>query len=262
MANPHGAKSTGKGRLYTWKNERFWSVTTLLSAVPKPALAPWAAREAAEFAVGNIKQINALIRKDQSDAAVQLIKGAPNRGRDRAAKLGTAVHEAVEALILDKPIPDYEGDIAAHMDHFMAFVRDWNVTFEASECQAYSRSEKHAGSFDFIATIPRLEEFGYAGPRCIGDVKTGKGVYPEAALQLSAYGNSEFIGLPNGEEVPFPSVDVGVVLHLRPNGYQIVPARIDAEVYRAFLYVREVWRFQNEMAEDVLGVPLTKESAA
>ena len=262
MAGPRGSRTEGGKRLYQWKQHNYWSVTTLLQAVPKPALTGWAAREAAEFAVANVRQINALVRKKEERAAVDLVKNAPWRSRDKAANLGTSVHAAVEALILDKPMPEWDDDVAPFMAHFDRFVADWNVTFTASEATVYSRSEKYAGTFDFAATIPRLADLGYAGPRALGDLKTGKGVYAEVALQLAAYAHADFIGLPNGDEVPVPEVDCGVVLHLRPEGYRLIPVRIDDEVFLSFKYVREVFRWVNELSADVLGTPLDTEAAA
>lgn len=259
MSAPHGSKiAKGGGRLYNWKGENFWSVTTVLDALPKPALMYWAAKLVAEFSVDNLDTLKSLDRT----AAVQLAKGAPNRDRDKKADVGTAVHEAVEALILDKPLPDWDATVAKHMDQFLQFVKDFDVHFEASEAQVFNRTERYAGTFDFTAVIPKLPSLGYAGPKCLGDVKTGKGIYPEVALQLSAYANGEFIGLPNGTEIEMPIFDVGAALHLRPNKYALVPVRIDEEVFLAFKYVREVWRFLNETAGDVLGVPLTAEVAA
>lgn len=262
MSAPNGSKITQKGRLYDWRGEKFWSVTTVLDALPKPALMYWAAKLVAEFSVKNLEVLQNLVDHGDTVGAIQLAKGAPNRDRDKKADVGTAVHEAVEALILDKPLPDWDSTVAKHMDHFLQFVKDWDVTFEASEAQVYNRAERYAGTFDFTAIIPRLPDFGYAGPRCLGDVKTGKGIYPEVGLQLAAYAHGEFIGLPNGTEVPNPKYDVGAALHLRPGGYKLVPARIDDDIFLAFKYVREVWRFINETADDVLGVPLTSEAVA
>jgi len=259
VTGPRNARTDSRGRLYDWNGEKFWSVTTILQAVPKPALVGWSAREAATFAVDNWKQISALIRKQEREAAASLVKNAANRNRDRAANVGTSVHQAIEALILDKPMPDWDEQIAGHMDQFLEFVKDFDVTFEAAEAQAFSRSERYAGSFDFIGTIPKIGEVA-SGPRVLGDVKTGKGIYPEVALQLAAYAHAEFVGMPNGTEVPLPAVDCGVALHLRSDGYALVPVRIDDEVFKSFLYVREVWRWMNEIADDVLGVPLDRES--
>jgi hypothetical protein len=264
MANPRGAKLIGGKRLYQWgpTGERFWSVTTILNAVPKPALVNWAAKMAAEFAVENVDQITALVRKGEPEAAVALVKGAPWRSRDRAAAVGTHVHELVSAMILGTPWDDWPEELSPYLENFLSFVSDYDVTFEASECQIYSRAEKYAGSFDFIATIPRIAEAGYAGPKVIGDVKTGKGVYAEAALQMAAYAAADFIGLPNDTEVPMPQVDAGVVLHLRPDGYALIPVRVDREVFQSFLYTREMFRWLEELSGDVLGVPLDKEAAA
>lgn len=257
MASPRGSRLIAGNRLYQWGDSRFWSVTTILKAVPKPALVNWAAKMVAEWAVDNLDQVNALVKKDEKDAAVSLLKGAPWRSRDRAANVGTHVHELVSAMILGTPWDDWPPELEPYLENFLAFVNDYDVTFEASESQVYSRAEKYAGSFDFIAKIPKLGDGLF-----IGDTKTGKGIYPEVALQLAAYAHADFIGLPNGTEAPMPLVAGGVALHLRADGYKVVPVRVDGEVFRAFLFTREMFRWMEELSGDVLGVPLDKEAAA
>jgi hypothetical protein len=93
--------------------------------------------------------------------------------------------------------------------------------------------------------------------RYLLDMKTGKGVYPEVALQLAAYRNAEFIGLADGSEAEMPDVDACAVLHLpEAGGYELVDVRADADVFRTFLYVREVFRWQNEASKSVILGPL------
>ena len=64
------------------------------------------------------------------------------------------------------------------------------------------------------------------------------------------------VGLPDGSEHELPRVDGAAVLHLRPDGYALRPVRIDEDVFRAFLFVREVFRFQEDIAKTCVSEPL------
>lgn len=289
MSNPAGAKTTSRGRVYTRKGRNYWSVTTIIKGgLPAPALMGWGMRSVAEYAVANHRQIAAMLGAvslqrvegrveqpiverlaglfgatrderpiapfyvvsdpDAVEAAVKWLSGAPYRERDRKADVGSAVHEQIEAIILGRPRPAPAPDVAPFLAQFDRFTADFAPTWEASEGTVYSDRESYAGTLDWIATI--------GGRRLIGDTKTGKAVYPEAALQLAAYAHADYIGLPDGTDAPLPAFDGGAVLHLSPDAYQLVPVRIDDEVFRAFLYAREVFRWAEETSKAVLGAAL------
>lgn len=239
----------GKGRLYSWGPETFRSVTTILKALSKDALIYWAAREVAEYAYDARDDWQGLDRMK----AVRLLKGSPWDKRDKAGNLGTAVHDAIESLVLGQTPPPYPESIAPHMDNFARFVKDYRPEWQASEAAVFSRKYGYAGTLDGIVTI--------GGRTYIIDAKTGKGVYPEYALQLAAYANAEFVGLPDGTEGTLPRIDGGLILHLTADGYKVVRVRIDDEVYRYFLYVLQMHKWQEDVSGtailDPLPVPTT-----
>jgi glutaredoxin-related protein len=184
------------------------------------------------------------------DEAVRYLKGIPYAHRDRAADLGTSLHEAIEAHTLGRPYPPWPITIQTRMGHFVQFLEDWQPIFDQAEATVYNRSEKYAGTLDAIIDLD--------GRKILLDVKSGKGVYPEVALQLAAYRYAEFIGLPDGSEAGMPQVDECAVLHLTDEGYQLVPVVADERVFKAFLYAREVFRWQNETSKTVIGQPMER----
>jgi hypothetical protein len=247
---PRNARSSGNRRFYDWRGESFWSVTTIIGGgVPKPALINWAKKFTAEYAYDNFSTLAEMHANDDRDGAIEWMKGAAFRSRDKAADLGSVVHESIEAVALGKPIPKWPKEAEPRMDGFKAFVADCRPDFHNVEASVYNRTENYAGTLDAIATI--------RGRRYLLDIKTGKGVYPEVGLQLSAYRMAEFIGGADFDEVPMPEVDACAVLHLpEAGGYELVDVRADDEVFRAFLYVREVFRWQNETSKNVILGPL------
>jgi hypothetical protein len=255
--NATTSKRTGK-RFYTWRNENYWSVTTILQAVPKPALINWAKKFTAEYACDNFDQLQALLapRHDGSvdrDGAVDWLKGAAFRDRDRKAEIGSRIHAACEAYVLGQPFPEWPITIRPQMLAFERFLLDYQPTFEATEAGVYNRSERYAGTLDGILTF---ENDG--GRRLVGDYKSGKAIYPEVALQLAAYRFAEFIGLADGSEGPMPDVDGAFALHLPAEGgtYEVLDVRADLDVFRSFLYFREAFRWMDESSKTVLLGPL------
>jgi hypothetical protein len=244
MTSPRNATTTNKGRTYTWGNESFTSVTTLLGALSKPALVNWAAKSVAEYAVEHMPEIYALAQADPA-GAVRALKGSPWQARDNAADLGTAVHDHIEARIIGKTPPEPTSDVAKRLGWFEDFCNDYQPEFEAAEATVYNRRASYAGTLDSIAVI--------GGERYIIDVKTTKsGVYPEHALQLAAYAHAEFVGAPDGTELALPNIDAGAILWINPNGYQLVRVRIDDEVFAYFLAIATAWEFQNVIGKSAL----------
>lgn len=277
MSTPRHARSTSRGRTYVHPRtgETAWSVTTLLQGCPKPALPYWSAKVAAEWAVANNRVITGLLSavsirvpKDRKSgdpigvvsdpdavaAAVDMIKSAPWRDRDRKANIGTAVHHEIEAYILGAPRPDVAPELRPHMDAFHRFLDEWHPEFLMSEGTVWSRTESYAGTLDWIARITTA-----AGVLTVlGDTKTGRDIYPDTALQCALYRHAEFVLLPDGTEVPMPATDGAVVLHITPESdppYRLIPVQSDEAVYRAALYVREVFRWIDETSKGAIGMP-------
>lgn len=256
MSPVNASIKSGGRRQYDWRSESFWSVTTIIGGgVPKPALINWAKKFTSEFAWDNFETFKTMHDSGDRDGCIDWLKNAAFRSRDKAADLGSIVHASAEAVALGKPIPPWPKHAQPRMDGFKSFLEDCQPDFHNVEASVYNRSERYAGTLDAIATI--------AGRRYLLDTKTGKGVYPEVALQLAAYRFSEFLGGADGDEIPMPQVDACAVLHLPEHGgYELVNVRADIEVFRAFQYVREVFFWQNQTSKSVLLGPLDNFTSA
>lgn len=252
MTGPRNAKTTSKGRTYQWRDETFDSVTTILSGgIPKPALTNWAAKSVAEYVVENLAKVSAIAQDDPA-AAIDLCKGSPWRQRDKAADVGSTVHQIAELHVLGMPLPDessLDPAVAPVLVWFEKFLAEWNPTYELSEATVYSRRYGYAGTLDAIFTLPD-------GRRFLCDYKTGRAIYGEVALQLAAYRYADFIGLPDGSEVEMPEVDGCVALHLTSTGYQLVPVEAGPDELKMFRFAQQVRWFVNDRSRQVLGAPM------
>lgn len=281
MAAPKRTRKTSTGRLYEWKPpgtaigstpERYWSVTTIIKgSLPTPALIGWGIKSVAEYAVANHRQLSSMLQtvklqktKDEGiyvvsdpdavESATKWLKGSPYRERDRKAALGTSVHEHAEAYQKGRPFPPARDDVRPYVESFHKFLDDFNPEMELAEASVYNRTLKYAGTLDNISIIN--------DERILLDFKTGKGVYPEAALQLAAYRYAEFIGMPDGSEAKMPEVDGAAVVHLREDGYELIPVVADENVFNSFRYCIEVFRWVEEISKNVIGQAIVPEGKA
>lgn len=242
---------SGRYRLPTGEN--LMSVTTILSnGIPKPALVNWAAREVAASAMDSLPRLIKASRDPDKRAEVtRWLQNAANQKRDTAATLGSEVHRHIEARILDQPIPEPSADCIPFLEQLAAFEEDFAPQWEASEMVVANRTDGWAGTLDWLAYIPAI------GPLLfMGDTKTGKGVYPEAGLQMAAYRKAECLFLKNGTEMPMPETAGAVVLHIRPDGYRLVPVRSDDDAYAVFLHARDIASWVKDGSDGAVGDPI------
>jgi hypothetical protein len=240
--------STGTNghRVYAWAGREYPSVTAIISGgVPKPFLVRWAAKAAAEYAIGHLDHLRLL----PPGQAIREVKQAPWTKRDMAVDLGDQVHAAVEATATGRPRPDLPDHAAGYLAGFDRFLAQRKPVFLLAERSVYSCRYGYAGTFDAIATLPGLGVV-------LLDVKTGNRVYPEVCLQLAAYAAADFIADPDGTtEHPLPELHAGAVLHLQPGGYRLLPVPIGRAVLEAFLAALAVFRFTTDLAPTLLPTP-------
>ena len=243
MTSPANATSTSSGRFYTWRGEEFVSVTTVIGILNKPFLAPWAAKMTAERAVDMADSLPALIKADR-EGTLKMLKSAHRDRSGAAADKGTLIHEVAEAYVTGKPLPRYTPEVAGYVRSVIQFCDDNKPEFTRVEASCYSRTHGYAGTADWFGTL-------HNNP-CVADWKTGaSGIYPEIALQLAAYANADFIGK-DDEELKIPRTEIGYGIHIRPDGYSVIPVNIDNKVFHSFLHALELWRWQ-KTSKELLG---------
>lgn len=226
-------------------------VTTLLSGgLPKPALTNWAARTAAEFAVDNWETL----ADEKPSVRLAKIKGAPRASRDAAALRGTKLHHAAE-LLQTTGSADVEPEQLPLVESYLRFVEEWQPEILHTEAAVYSVRHGYAGTLDQIADL-------IDGQRWLLDLKTSKGVYGDMALQLAAYRYADRIHWVNDDGVPcdfpMPEVDAVGIVHVRADGYDLVPLIAGPAQFRAFLYVAQVAAAAGGLSE-LVGAPLVPE---
>lgn len=105
---------------------------------------------------------------------------AAQEATEQSAKEGTAIHEAVEGLLLGKN-PEIGADIAPAVKAFSEFFEKNNiqVTPDLVERRIVNYDHRYAGTVDAIALI--------GGKLGVLDIKTSQAIYRDYSLQTSAY---------------------------------------------------------------------------
>lgn len=243
--------SRGGSRFYVHPEDgtlKVPGVTSILGMLPKPFLKPWAAKVVAETAVESIGEVVGIAMRDKQ-AAIDMLKRAPDRQTKSAADVGTEAHDLFEAIAKGEPPRRVHPELQPFVDHFNAFLDEFQPEFTFMEETVWSDKHEYAGSFDAFATID--------GDRVWVDYKTTRsGVHEEVALQLAAYRHADYIIRPDGSRVPMPPAEGGAVLHIRPEGWKLVPVRCGEAEFEMFLHLREVFRWEKELKASVIGDPL------
>lgn len=148
------------------------SVTSILNVLAKEALIGWAAREAAGYFKAELLRLGsraldvATLEQISRDAAQ-----AHRRKAKDAADLGTACHDAFEAIIKGLELPAYPKELEEPVAAFKRYRLQSDIEVVATEL-AVASAKHHAGG--------RLDFLGYSESRGgwgIGDYKTSSGFY-------------------------------------------------------------------------------------
>ena len=225
------------------------SVTTAMKALDKPALVPWAKRETAACAIRNLPMLADMVQSGGPQAAVDWLKRIPDYQRDTSADLGTRVHILAEKVALGGS-PEVTAEEAPFVASYRRFLAEFRPDILRVEAMICNLSHEYAGTLDLLARVD--------GAVTLIDIKSGSGVYPETALQLAALANGEFLGWPGDpRKHPLPHIDAHAVLHLRPDGYRLVPFAVDNDTFWRFLEAKGLWEWLQGQAKTVMGAPLT-----
>lgn len=224
--------------LYTVDGIPVDGVTSVLQVISKPALVGWAANMAAEHVEKSLKP-GQVMNEMSIKALVNECKLAHRKKKETAADVGTFIHEWVEHFIKTGGEEKHteHTEITAGVEAFKRWVGEHQqIEFVASEGKIFSRKHNFAGTFDFILVMD--------GKRYIGDLKTGKAVYPEYFLQTSAY------QLARQEEFPEEDYEGHIIVNCRKDG-ELEICTLDRSDFeknsKAFLSALDLYRWQKSL---------------
>lgn len=220
----------GKNHAYYLDGQKLDGVTTLLgNGLPKPALINWAANATAEYAVDNWDELEEMSLSER----LKVLKSSRYAITDEAKQRGTEVHDLAEKLALGEEV-EVPDEIAGHVSSALRFLDDFKVRTILTETSCFHERALYGGTFDLLlqSDLPEL-----AGKVILGDWKTNRtGIYPETALQLTAYAKSTHYLDRNGIEQSM--ADLGITdlwgIWIRSDGYEVYPMELSERTWQAF----------------------------
>lgn len=239
---------TAKGHHYEDANgNRVPGATTIIGGgIPKPALINWAGNATAEAAIDRWDELGDLPPSQR----LKVLQKARYEDRDRAADRGTEVHAAAEQLVKGETVEVAE-EIHGHVEAYAQFLTDFEVAPVHVEVSIASYKHGYAGTLDLIADITHMG----ARRRLLMDIKTTRsGIFGEVALQLAAYRYADVLIDDTGEH-PMPEVEGCAAIHVRGDGYDLIPVTADKAQHRTFLYAQQIQQF-TAVSKDLVGAPL------
>lgn len=236
-------------RFYRWQGRDLPSVTSIrrMAGIPH-GLHQWSIGKVIDRVLDDFPKLRTLIESGES-GNVKVVRTHLRAGataeRDLAAALGTAVHDAAAT---GKALSDVPPEVAPRLRQYMDWLEVSGAEVLASEFQCWNLTAGYAGTADLLV---RLRD----GNVWLVDLKTGKGVYGDHALQLVAYLRSEFVGADDQvdeyqTELLHEAVGTAV-LHLADQGWEFRALRSDDQVWRAFAGLLEfaTWSAEHMTAD-------------
>jgi hypothetical protein len=243
-------------RRYTTPDGNFDSVTSILSALSKPALINWAAnteRAACLEAAAALWESGEAHAQPTRTAYLATLmerlgkQKAHQRELAKAAEIGSEIHARVEWALrkeTGRPVGPEPHVSDPALWAFMAY-EDWKKQAQlkphAIEQVVWSATHRYAGTLDCHADVFLP---GQGAVQVVLDWKSSKGVYDEHRLQNVAYIRALMelgLAVPPvwGAVVRFPKVETDPAFEV----VLIPPAEQDV-LFNAFLAVKHVWDWQ------------------
>lgn len=215
---PNNFKEDRRGGFYWFEGKPYVSVTTALNIIDKPALRYWFGREVYYAMVKNPTLA-------ESEAL-----SAPYKLTDKAKARGSLVHSIVETYkASDKKIETIPEEYKGYANAFYSFVADHKLNILSQENTIVSLKHGYAGTYDIVATLNGTDKIW------VLDVKTGKDIYDEAFLQLSAYKQGL---IEKGEKIDA----IGVILLANDGKYKFEEG---VECFEEFIHCKKLWEWKN-----------------
>lgn len=218
-------------RYYEWQGRKYPSVTSLRRLAGMPhGLANWQMNQVIKAALANATTIDMMQTTEGEEAATKWLRKQSMYERDAAANRGTAVHDAAAS---DVDPTTLDPEIARPLLQYYDFLSVTKADIMLSERQVWNLALGYGGSID---ALWRLTLPGQREPRLIvGDLKTGKGIYPEMVLQLLFYALGEFVGEDDVVDVTatrlLHSAQGLALLHLTDTSWELIEIRPTPDLY-------------------------------
>lgn len=259
MTAPKGASTAADGsRRYMVTGLALPSANTVLGALDKPGLNTWKLKRVAA-AIASDPGLLAQCRNGEEWKAV---RSALDTAPSPEADLGTAVHLWTERWDLGEDCSNVPPEVAPFLTQWQRLRDAYGLIPVLVERTVAHPELGYAGTLDRVMATELADVAEAIHPGCrlphVLDVKTGKGVWPDHALQASAYANAPHLWDPDTDTLaPAPPVctEVAVVASVHADEATLVPLWLP-DAWEAFKAALTVWRWAAELGRSAVGHPL------
>jgi hypothetical protein len=157
--------------------------------------------------------------------------------KDDAADVGTRVHALIEMEMRGQTPTEIPVDCESSLLAFYEWREAFRLQCTGSEIALTSEKYRYGGTIDYPVLV--------SGRRCILDLKTSKGVYPDHRIQLAAYGQLWDEAHPDDPVTGYHLLQVG-----KENGsfgHYYWPSL--AKEFEAFFLLRNLYDLQKEIGK-------------
>jgi len=212
----------------------FPSVTSILNILAKPGLETWKLNQVALASLRTPKQMS-----EPEGYWCRRVRSAAFDQVDRAADLGSAIHEALEQAMDGRP---YNDDLKVYVEPVMKWKESTGIDIVEREIQVVNLEHGFAGTADV------LFKYGTCGIGIL-DYKTRKtkpgvevSAYDAQAMQLASYSATYW-----GEENIHRVVGANVFISsTEPGRIEVVKHEKFGRHWDAFKHLGALWRHLND----------------
>jgi hypothetical protein len=264
---------SGASRFYFAEDDperRYPGVTSIVDMLPKKFLPRWSANMAADLALDSIDFVERMAERDRAGAK-KYLAGAATRYTNHRASIGSKAHDLFERMIRGQALRRVHADLVPYQRQFAEFLDVVRPELVRAEDVAWSDTHAYGGSFDAWLRLRVIVQPNGSWLLCpdhpdattvdvIADWKTSKSVWPSVAIQMGAYANADFIVSPDGTFASMPDFDGAVVLHITPEGWNLLPVyRAELEAaFGVFLDLRRIFEWERIGQRKALGKSLAR----
>jgi hypothetical protein len=160
-------------------------------------------------------------------------------GREAVTAIAESMRSEQGAFAKERSVDDLLRRVDVRLDGYGGFLDDFQPEIVEVEQTVVNHTVGYAGTTDAIVRV--------GGSLLSADIKTGKKVRGEYALQGVAVVNGELLVDEDGTVRDMPELTGAFVIHLpEAGGYRVVPLRTGEAEFDAFRALKAVWSFQDE----------------
>lgn len=224
---------------YTFDAVTYPGVTGILKVLDKSGpLMAWAARMTAEAAVAALDGLPALLATVGPEGVVKALTARSSWKNEEARDLGTDVHAMAELVAKGLPVPAMSETTLKRVDAYEQWWRTSGWSLRCAEGMLVNTRKGYGGTLDLLC-------YDRDGRTVLADIKTGKGVYAETALQLAAYGDAEWLDMGDGSLYAMPKVDRYAVIHVTADAVREIEMPVGNAERAAFAACMELTRWRD-----------------